>query len=306
MRWIVCLITLSLAAGSAAESTGLPRLGEHTFVPVTDLEEPFLVTQVETRISLGRAINASVPIIDLADSNILGTTEADLLVAGIGFIYQHRVKDWLAVNVDLFTFGRIGTSTNTLLAEGVTGGLGYDIGWLMRIHQSRSFLLSGSLDLGNRAGTFVNLADWASGILEGTDVPLVRSRTSLGGSGGLRAAWGLSRRFGLLGDLTVFYRESFDGKGENEWDSDIRAAFSYDAQSDLKIPLGLALTGGYYEDAASSGESVEVWMWSLRLGLQGRDDFTIGLNFTTTYSTLGYNGNDMTLNQTTIDMRYYF
>ena len=306
MRAVVCILALLVASAAIAGPSGLPSLGEHVFVPASGIVDPFLVTHVQTAVSMGRAVNASVPIIDLEGETVLGTAKADILVAGIGFAYRHRVKDWLAVDVGLYTFGRVGTSAHTLLAEGLTGGLGYDIGWLMRIHESRTVLVTGAVNMGNRAGTFVNLVDWATGIIEGTEVPLVRGRTSLGGSVSALAAWGISRRFGLMGDVTMHYRESFDGKGTNDWDSDLRAALSYDARTDLQIPIGLALAGGRYEDDNSTGEKASIWTWSLRLGLQGRDDFTIGLTFSQTYSKLGYNGSDMTLNQLAIDMRYYF
>jgi hypothetical protein len=200
----------------------------------------------------------------------------------------------------------VGTSTASLVAEGITGTVGYAIGWKLRVHQSEKFLLSGTLGLGNQGATFVNLLAWAEGIVEGTPVPLVRSRQSLRGSGGLHAAWGVSRRFGLLGAIEVRHGESFDGTGDNDWSSDARLAVSYDAAPDLGVPLGLALTGGRYELDTTGTAEGGIWFWSVRLAAQNRRDFTVGLDFMTQYYDSYYQGSQVNLPQISIDMRYFY
>jgi hypothetical protein len=301
----LCLaLFIPLAAG--AQERGLPRLGDHDFVPVLTIDEPFITTHVQTSVSLGKAVNTLVPVLDVTDSTIIGTANADILVAALSFRYQQEVKDWLAFKFDLLAGGRLGTSSHTLVSEGFTGGVGYNLAWLLGIHRSRTFELSGSLGLGNYSATFVNLRDWASGIIEGIDIPLSRARNSLRGSGGLHAAWGISRRFGLLGTLIMSYGESFDGFGENQWTSDSRLALSYDAAHDLNVPLGVALTGGRFERNEGYDSGTEVWFWSVRLAHQGRDDFTIGIDLQHTYGEANSDVGNLELNVISIDMRYYY
>ena len=307
MRTVIVLLgLLTLALPALAEDAPIPRLGEHRFVPVLDLEEPFITTHIQNTVSLGKAIGAQVPVFDVTDSTIIGSAEADIFLAGLGFRYQHAAKDWLAVKISMATVARVGTSTPSLLADGITAAVGYDLGWLMRVYQSRTVVVSGSLGLGNRSSTFLNLLDWAQGIVEGTNVPLVRSRSALRGQGGVHAAWGLSRRFGLLGAFNLNYGESFDGIGKNGWNTDARLALSYDVEQDLKIPLGLAATVGRYEVNESSNPTSMIWFWSLRFAVQSRADFTFGLDLKSSYLTSSVDDSDIQLTQMSIDMRYYF
>jgi hypothetical protein len=143
-------------------------------------------------------------------------------------------------------------------------------------------------------------------LLEGYDVPLSRARSSLKGFGGLHAAWGVSRRFGLIGVLTMGFGESFDGLGDNQWTSDARLALSYDTRHDVKAPLGLAISGGRFERNEGYDTGTEVWFWSVRLAHQGRDDFTIGLDFQHTYGEQVRDSGNLEMNLITIDMRYYY
>jgi hypothetical protein len=300
---MLALLTSAVARG---QDDGRSRLGDHDFVPVMALVEPFLNTHVQTTVSIGSTANAIVPVFDVTDSTVIGTAKADILLAGIGFEYQHRAKDWLAARLSLVFGGRVGTSSQTLIAEGLTGALGYDLAWLMKILRSPKVMVSGSVGLGNYSGTFVNLLDWAEGVLVGADVPLLRARNSLRGYGGAHAAWGLSRRFGLLGSFVMSYGESFDGRGTNSWNADGRLALSYDAVHDLDLPLGLALAGGRFESNTGISSKNDIWFWSVRLAHQGRDDFTIGLDFQHTYGDELRNGEKIQMNVVTIDMRYYY
>lgn len=307
MRGIFVLVVVFASSIVAqAQDSPAPQLGDHIFVPVTSLAEPFITTHVQTTISVGKTINATIPVYDIENDEAVRSAKADLFVAGIGFRFQHAAKEWLAVRLGLGTFGRLGTDTSSLLADGVTGSLGYDLGWQVRLYRAEKFILSGSMALGNQSATFINLLDWAEGLISGEGVPLVRSRNSLRGSGELHAGWGISRRFGLLGTFGMIYGESFDGKGQNDWKKDARLAVSYDLVHDIKIPLGLALTGGHYESDTAGGARQGVWFWSARLAAQGRKDFSIGLDLSTSYFESPRHGSKLQVSQISIDMRYYY
>lgn len=302
--FLLLILVPSLAAGS--EDQPIPRLGTHVFVPNMALAEPFLNTHIQTTVSMGSTQNATVPVVDIEGETIIGTAEADIFLAGIGFKYQHKVKEWLAAGLDFDVAGRVGTTTPSLVSEGLTGAVSYQVGWLMAIHRSEKFLLSGSANLGNSSGTFVNILSWVDGILAGEEVSLVQARQSVRGSGGLHAAWGLSPRFGLLGTLVLSYGEPFDVQTSNSWYHDSRLGLSYDLAFDLNVPLGLALSGGHFENFEDSSIEKGIWFWSARLAIQSRDDFSIGFDLQTSYLTSSETGKEHKLGQLSIDMRYFY
>jgi len=202
--------------------------------------------------------------------------------------------------------GRLGADTSSLLSDGVTGALAYEFGWKLRILRSESVLVTGSVGLGSSSATFINLYDWVYQLLQGEDAELVRGRNSLDGSGGLHAAWGISRRFGLLGSLIASYGESFDGSGNNTWHSDFRGALSYDLTHDLGIPLGLALSAGRFENEVNTDLEADTWFWNLRIGVQNRSAFSVGIGFGTSYFDSPNQGSSLQFAQATFDMRYFY
>ncbi len=282
----------------------MPSLGDHVFVPVTAISEPFITTFVQNSVSLG-SIDATVPV-SLLDSTLVAEIPADQLVAILGARYQHAVNEWLAAGLSLGVVGRVGTSTTTVLVEGLTGDLRYNLGWLVRLYQSNTLILSGSVKLGNHSATIINVQEWAESIGSEEDASLVNNRQSLRGAAGLQAGWGISRRFGLLGSVIMSYAESFDGQRANAWDSDVRLSFSYDLERDVSVPLGLALTGGRSGNNVDTDSETGVWFWTLRVATQSRSNFTIGLDLQNAYARSSTSRSDQHMMQFTFDMRYFY
>lgn len=303
---VLLLTVLAPAATVSAEDSGFPSLGDHVFVPVMSITEPFLVTYVQSTVDLGWTLNSEASLAIPPDSVLISGIETDQLFAGLGFQYQQKVKDWLVIRMGLDVVGRLGVDSSSLLADGVTAALGYDIGWMMRIYRSNSLLVSGSLGLGTSNSSFINLLRWSQAVIAGENALLFSSATSLAGYGGLHAAWGIDRRFGLLGSLYANYGESFDGSGDNSWHSDVRLALSYDIRQDLDIPLGLALTGGRVENDVNADSEAGTWFWNLRFAIQGRTDFTIGLDFGIYYFDVDTQSDRLQASRMAIDMRYYY
>jgi len=304
--FLLLLAPVALALPAWAQEGGVPRLGDHEFVPTMAITEPFLTTHVQTEIALGTTVNSTTTLTDPQDSTTVGTIDADQLLTSIGFRYQQGIQDWLVTTVNLGFSGRLGTDTSTLVADGITGALAYEFGWMMRIARSESTLLSGSLSLGNSSATFITPFDWVYALINGQEAQLTYFRRSLTGSGGLHGAWGLDRRFGLIGSLRASYGESFDRVGDNHWLSDARLALSYDLATDLDIPLGLALTAGRFEHDANANRETGTWFWNLRLALKGRSDFTIGLQTGMSFFNLENQDSEFQLFQAGFDMRYYY
>ena len=299
------LMAVSLALPAAAEESGVPHLDEHRFVPVPELIEPFMTTHVQMTVALGWTTNATQPLFSPVDSTQVGNVSSDQFITGLGVVYQQGVKDWMVVRLRLDIVGRLGTDTSSLLSSGVTGAVGYEIGWMLRVYRSQSVLVSGSVGLGSANATFVDISAWQEAQSAGEDAELVRPRTSLSGSGGLHAAWGINRRFGLLGAVEASYGESFDGSGDNAWYSDLRFALSYDAAQDLNTPLGLALTAGRTENDVNADTGAGTWFWNLRLAGM-REDFTIGVALQNSYFESADQDDRVQFLDIKFDMRYFY
>jgi hypothetical protein len=128
----------------------------------------------------------------------------------------------------------------------------------------------------------------------------------LDGFAGVHAAWGMSRRFGVLGSIEANYGESRDGSGDNAWYSDFRLALSYDISQDLNIPLGLALTGARSENEVNADSEAATWFWGLRVAVQAGSDFSIGLGIGTSYFDSSGQSDALQFTQIAFDMRYFF
>ena len=73
--------------------------------------------------------------------------------------------------------------------------------------------------------------------------------------------------------------------------------------------IGIAwidLAGGRFERNEGISSKTGIWFWSVRLAHQGREDFTIGIDFQHTYGDELRDGDKLQMNVITIDMRYYY
>ena len=98
--------------------------------------------------------------------------------------------------------------------------------------------------------------------------------------------------------------ESIEDEEANEWLGDLRFAVSYNLEQDLKVPLGLAATVGY--SSVQVRDTTGIWFWRTRIAVQSREDFSIGIDFGTSYyESLQRNANTQ-FSELSIDTRYYF
>ena len=97
-----------------------------------------------------------------------------------------------------------------------------------------------------------------------------------------------------------------DVGGDNAWHSDLRAGVSYNAKTDLKVPIGFALTAGRYENDANADSETGTWFWNLRLSAQGRSDFTAGVAIGTSYFDTARQKESVQFTDIKIDMRYFY
>jgi len=195
--------------GTAADRVHPLQLGPHTFAPMQNIPLPFVRTYLRTAIGLGQAWDISVPLLVIDTITILGL-KGDLMFASLDFKYQHAVKDWMAVWAGVNIVGRLGTGVQSLLSEGVTAALGFELGTLFKLYESHRVSVAGTAKMINSDATVINVLNFVEGIVDSGRVvyPLVRNTPILSGDAGLRAAWSVSPFFGLYGKGTLGLTET--------------------------------------------------------------------------------------------------
>ena len=257
-----------------------PVLGGHRFIwnPFTETAVPR--THVRNLTGGGKFTGVEfIPSFDLGNGITVPALVGDLLFAELEFEYMHQVQPWLGVWGRIGGVGRVGTDSGVLLAQGVTAVFGYDLGWLLRLYENESFVLSGIAALSNDGVTDVNLLRWARGVIEDTGARLVDSGPRLRGKGGLRAAWGLNESWGLQFKSELGYGEPTTLGDDSAWLGEHAVSVSYDLAPKTEVPLGFVLSGGSRSSPREGGKpNVSSSDVGLRTAFTGRDNFLIALD----------------------------
>ena len=116
--FLVGIVLLALHSPAAGQEDGMPRLGDHQFVPVPTIGEPFMTTFVQTQVELAFTFDSQLPLYNPVDSTQVGLVDVDQAFTALGFQYQQRVQDWLVVQTEFGFLGRLGTDTGSLVASG--------------------------------------------------------------------------------------------------------------------------------------------------------------------------------------------
>jgi hypothetical protein len=287
----VALSLMVPVAGSAEESR-IPTLNGHQFTTNNLTGDPFVRTYIRNSLGLGKALDLFVPVVELGNNEIYGL-KGDLINAILEFEFQQAVKDWIAFRTQVRVFGRLGTGTQSLLAQGVTANMGFDIGWMFRLAQGEKTALSGTINVWNNSLTAVDLLGFVDGILDDTNRPLVRKVPTTRGGGGLRYAWAASPLvgFNFLGETGV--GESADRSPGDEWFYKFGAAVDFDLKKKTVLPFGVVL--GYRLDSfPETGEELSTANKEivLRIAYTGTTDFLVSLDFTYSWIESGGRNHD--------------
>jgi hypothetical protein len=267
--------------GTAADRVHPLQLGPHTFAPMQNIPLPFVRTYLRTAIGLGQAWDISVPLLVIDTITILGL-KGDLMFASLDFKYQHAVKDWMAVWAGVNIVGRLGTGVQSLLSEGVTAALGFELGTLFKLYESHRVSVAGTAKMINSDATVINVLNFVEGIVDSGRVvyPLVRNTPILSGDAGLRAAWSVSPFFGLYGKGTLGLTETEKAGEAARMYYNVGGGADFDLPAIGFIPVGVA--AGYMQtDLSIQTQRAAVSRTAiLAFSYRGRPDFSISLETT--------------------------
>lgn len=277
---LICISTAHAQTTNSNPDVKNPNLNGHVFPSLSNFRSSFVTTSLNANLGYGITSPLRIGGITIGDHELY-TFEGQIIFLNMGVQYQQRFNPWLAMNITLSMVGRVGADMSTILANGVNTMSGGRIGWLIRIKQSKKFNLSGSVQITNMNGSFINVKEYFEDVVN--DVPnpsLVKKVPSMSIGGGLLGAWAISKVFGLQFHGDYAYGESFVRENEGGYYS-----FGFNADADLnpaqKVPIGFAL--GYALSSAPEimmGDSGHANLLTGKIGYTGSDEFELGIQYT--------------------------
>ncbi len=282
-RSLLAFAILAVSAGFLPAQEPGRELNGFEFIPSRIVTDPFAITYFGTYTGGGIAFDLETPFIDV-NGDTLGTLSGDVAFLALGFEYQQRFGRWLGVRFAFTGNGRIGTDEQSMLAQGVTGTFGWELGAVARIYQSRKVIISGALDFARSNIIGVDAFGFAQRVIDNggltDDNSLVASGNAISGLLSARLGWAPASWIGVTGVLE-------GGRGDvTDSDSETALGGGGTVGVDLKnlnfIPLGLLFS--FDSDAFSQGGAdLATRSTGFGLGLfwTGWQDFIIGLETTT-------------------------
>ncbi len=258
----------------------IPSLDGHSFPSMAHFQNSFITTSLQADIGFGITSPLYISGIKIGDHDLFAF-EGQLLFVSLKVEYQQRFNPWLALYFSFNMSGRLGTDMSTILADGVNTISGGEIGWLIRIKQSRKFNLSAKIHIQNLSGNFISVSRYFEDIIN--DVPnpaIVRKVPAMSIGIGAQGAYAFSNTFGFQFHAQYAYGESFereDSKGY--YSAGIMGDVDFMPKHD--VPVGLAL--GYKLTSAPDiimSDGGIAHLFSGKIGYTGSDDFELGLQYT--------------------------
>jgi len=255
----------------------IPTLSGHSFPSIGYLRSSFVNTSLLTYIGIGSTTVVRYPGIDIGDHEI-PPFEGNILFLTMKVKYQQKFTPWLGLYFSMNVAGRVGTDLTTILADGVNTISGGDIGWIVRIMKRDKFNLSGTINLKNLNGSFINIAEFVDDVINDVPNPTVIKKVPAMSIGpGIQGAYAINPTFGLQFYGEMAYGESFE-RGASKAYYLAGLAGDVDFLPKQRVPIGLAL--GYTITSApevvmNSGDYASFFMG--KLGYTGADEFELGL-----------------------------
>ncbi len=305
--WLLFIISMGSFAVNAQEVQGQkPTLNDHTFIPLSYLNSSFNNTALTMPLGVGTTANfnfePSVPELD----SLLGL-DGEVLFAILGLKYTQKVQDWISFYLKLNLSARLGTDVESLLSQGFNTVISFEVGSMIKLYQTKKTRLALSVEVQNYDGNFVDISGFVRDVVDGAPDPkIIRRIPALTTSAGLHFAWGINDLFGVRGEGTYAYGETFT-RGRSDGFYTIKGGVDVDFNKRFEVPLGVALTYALTtepEIVYVDNETARMFFW--KLAYTGRQDFDIGIEGGTMIIPFENLTTKPTVNLFSITMNYFF
>jgi hypothetical protein len=262
------------------EDWKVPVLNEHTFPSLAHFRSSFVTTNVQANLGVGITSPVKIAGFMIDDHEVLGF-EGQIIFLNMDVQYQQRFNPWLSMYLNFTLAGRVGSDLSTILADGVNTISGGGIGWLFRIYQSKKLNLSGSFDVNNINGSFMNVSQYVEDLVNDVpDASVTKTIPSLSAGLGVQGAYAFSPVFGAQFHASYYIGETFSRDGtKNFYSAGIMGDVDFLPRQ--SVPIGLALgytiTSSPYVIMAEGGYS---HMIGGKIAYTGSKEFELGLQYT--------------------------
>jgi len=306
---IITLIFFDTGYTQTQVSSGekrVPTLHGHTFPSLGNFRTSFIRTSLEA--DLGFGLTSPIRIAGIVvDDYELFAFEGQVMFINMKVQYQQKFNKWLALYISFKMAGRIGTDMSTILAEGVNTLVGGDIGWLIRIKQSRKFNLSGTVYIQNLTGNFINVGEYFEDIIDSVPDPTVAKNVPSMSIGlGFTGAYAFNSTFGMQFHAEGAYGESLQ-REESKVFYSVGILGDVDFNSKYNVPVGLAL--GYTLTSATEILLADAGLASLisgKIGYTGSSEFELGLQYSYYKADLQSVEENPSVNTIMLILKFYF
>ena len=289
----------------------LPVLNKHYFTPNTNFPSPFITTFFQTGIGGGVTLN-TIPIYTNDGNTVAGTLEGENSFVTADIKVQVEAKQWLAVWFRYLANARIGSSTPTVFAHGVTSLTGFEFGWMLRLFHSDKSQLTGTLSIKNSTVNAINVSGFIKDYInnpDSIDTPISKEKNPLEGGAGIRYAYAFNDLIAIQAFLNGSYGESVVKDDRNVWKFNIGILGSVNFIDRYDVPVGVNLGYGVRKLALfESNKEEDIRLLMLKIAYTGREEYNIGLEFShiNSVSPLIKGENEMEFLTTSIALVYFF
>ncbi len=314
MKKLIYLIILScifINSGNAqSESTSadrkFPTLNGHAFPSLAYFQNSFISTSLQANIGFGITSPLQISGLKIGEHELFAF-EGQLIFVSMNVEYRQRFNQWLSLYFTLSMAGRLGTDMSTILANGISTVNGGNIGWLVRIKQSKKLNLSAKVFIQNLTGSFINVGEYFEEVINDVPNPTLTKKIPAMSMGlGVQGAYAFNSTFGLQFHAQYAYGESFEHEETGGYLA-AGIAGDVDFMPKYNVPVGLAvsytLTSAPEVLMADQGNASLI---SGKVSYTGSDDFELGLQYTYFKMNLESVDQKPSINTILLIMKFYF
>jgi hypothetical protein len=288
----------------------LPILNGFRFMPSDIVKDPFVNTSFKVNAGTGVAIDLK-NYIKNKNGNIIDTASGDLTyVQGVDD-FQYALNDWLAFSASYGGYGRLGSNTYTILSQGVSYTVGYNLGSTVRLVNKEKFVLSGAVDYSSTKISMYDMYGFIKGAIQNIGDSTFKDSLLIEDNVhklffNANVAYAPYNWLGILGNAGFGLGKAFQQKERGNIRLGIAGSVDFLNVKHINFPIGV-LVSFRYSAFSQSGENADnVFNFGFRLSYTGHKDFDIGIE--SIYSKINYKKTDEPVKaiQTAVKVGYYF